>query len=248
MLKLERQNLILNEIMTHNKVLSSDLSELLNVSEDTVRRDLKELADAGHIKKVHGGAMATPHIPIINNNNPVVNPAIRKIAEKAACLIKSNQVILIDGDGINISVIDLISKDLPLTIFTNSMQVGLKLFQFPHIETIFLGGKISSKYKVTSGMDVVSSLQEVHADICLMETAGIHEDIGITESDRDCAFTKKAMFAAVKQVHALCMSKDLGTIQPFKVADTSQLSSVITELEPDDSKLLRFNNKGVVLI
>ncbi len=249
MLKQERHNIIIREIMTHNKVLSADLSELLDVSEDTIRRDLKELAELGQIKKVHGGAMANPHIPAERINAQISSQAERKaIAEKAASMIEDDMVLLMDGDATSLTIIDLIDKNMSLTIFTNSLQVGLKLFSNTNIETIILGGRMSQKYKITSGLDVINALSEVNTDLCFMETASLHEDIGITESDRENAFTKKAMFNASSKVIALCLSKDLGSIQPFKVEGIDKLDAIITEVSPRDSKLLRFNNKGIDLL
>ena len=65
MLKEERQKYIINQINIHNKVLSADLSMKLNVSEDTVRRDLNELTDSGQIIKVHGGHLGDPILPLV---------------------------------------------------------------------------------------------------------------------------------------------------------------------------------------
>jgi len=249
MLKEERQNIILHEIKTHNKVLSSTLSELLKVSEDTVRRDLKELSESGHVKKVHGGAMANPNLPDdFKNYNISKQAERRKLAEKAANLFRNNQVILMEGESTNLLLIDLIPRDISLTIFTNSLQIASKLFDCPNVETIFLGGRISHKHRMALGMDVINALTEIHADLCFIETNSIHEEIGITDSDRENAFTKKAMFQSSSQVIAMCLSEDIGTIQPFKVEGMNQLHMIITEIDPADQQLNRFSNKGVQIV
>lgn len=246
MLKQERQNLILKEVMAHHKVYSAGLSELLGVSEDTIRRDLNEMAEHGKLKKVHGGAMANPHIPDLAINQDISRQEERSlIAQKAAKLIENNQVLILEGDTTNLLLIDYIPKNISLTIYTNSLHLALKLHRFNHIETIVLGGRLSQKRKMTVGMDVMRSLEEIHADLCLIESSTLHEDIGITDRDRENAYTKKSMFGSAARVIALSVSEDLGTIQPFKVEDISKLYAIITELNSDVPELERFQKKGV---
>ncbi len=249
MLKEERQNIILEEIKTHNKVHSSKLSQLLNVSEDTIRRDLRELAGNGRIKKVHGGAMATPNSPEIFGQQKISKQAEREIiAEKAASLLRDGQVILMEGESTNLLLADHIPQEMTLTIFTNSLQLAYKLFNHQNIETIFLGGKLSHKYPMTLGMDVINALNEIHADLFFAEVDSIHEDIGITDGDRESAYTKKAMFKSASQVVVMCLSNDIGTIQPFKVESVDMINILITEAGPEHHQLNRFSNKGVQIL
>ncbi len=249
MLKEERHNIILEEIRTHNKVHSSKLSQLLNVSEDTIRRDLRELAGSGYIKKVHGGAMANPNSMEVFRTQEISRQLERAIiAEKAAGLLQNDQVVLMEGESTNLLVIDFIPDDMPLTIFTNSLELAGKLFNYQNIETIFLGGRISHKYRMSLGMDVINALGEIHADLFFTEISSIHEEIGITDGDRENAYTKKAMFRSSSQVIAMCLSDDIGTIQPFKVENINQINMIITEADPDHHLLQRFSNKGVQIV
>jgi len=249
MLKEERQRIILDEIRTHNKVHSTDLSLKLSVSEDTIRRDLKELADSGFIKKVHGGAMANPSMPKV-----LINPKISYknertiIAEKALKFIENGQVLLMDGDSTNVFLAGILPSDLIATIFTNSLQIAGKLVEYHGIETIFLGGKVSNKIRATVGLDVIHSLSEVHADIYFMEISSLHSDIGITDGNREYALTKKAMIKSASQVVALALSSDIGSIQPFKIENVAKINSLITELDIHNEQLNDFKTKGIIII
>lgn len=249
MLKQERHSLILTEIVTHNKVHSADLSLKLNVSEDTIRRDLKELAEEGHIKKVHGGAMSNPVSPVAVNNSHISYRFERlEIVKKALPFIEDGAFIILEGQHTSLMLVDLFPKDLSATIFTNSLPVASKLFDYHQIETFFLGGKLSDKSRSTTGMDVIDTLSEIHADICIMELSGIHVDIGMTDSDREYAITKKAMINASSNLVTLCLSKDLSSIQPFKVEGTNRVNRLITELNNEDAQLEAFRNKGVEVL
>src|SRR5687768_11309819 len=113
MRKEERHKLIMREINLHNKVLSADLSTLLNISDDTVRRDLKELAESGKVLKVHGGAASKSFVAPFNLQNEVYALAEKKkIAEKALKLIKNDMVILTEGGTTILELAKMIPKNL----------------------------------------------------------------------------------------------------------------------------------------
>lgn len=94
----ERRQHILNQLHTKRKASSAELAHELNVSEDTIRRDLKELAENGLLKKVHGGAMAISPVPYEYSARVELNlDGKRRIAAEAAKLIKSGMLVFIDG-------------------------------------------------------------------------------------------------------------------------------------------------------
>lgn len=249
MLKEERHNFILHEIKMHNKVHSTTLSKKLNVSEDTIRRDLKELSENGHIKKVHGGAMANPFMPA-NVKNPVIEDQAEKIniVQKGLDLIKPHQVLIVEGGATNAMLIENLPKDFEATIFTNSLLIGTKLVEYPYIESIFLGGRISKKEPSTIGLDVINYLNDIHVDMLLVETFSIHKDIGISDGDRENALTINAMMNTSRKVTVLCLSNAFGRVQPFKIAPIDKVDTIVTELSPDDENLEQFRNIGIQVI
>src|SRR4051812_3188215 len=97
MLKKERQAYITQQLNIHNKVLSSDLSQQLKVSEDTVRRDLNELSEQGKLLKVHGGALSTGFHFTLENNSIYSASEKKSIAQKAISLIKDGMLVLLSG-------------------------------------------------------------------------------------------------------------------------------------------------------
>src|SRR6201986_5037973 len=97
MLKRERHSLIIKQVNLHNKVLSSDLAQQLNVSEDTIRRDLNEMDEAGEIVKVHGGALSKSYHYPFQNNDIYAGDSKKTIAGKAISLIKDGMIVLTGG-------------------------------------------------------------------------------------------------------------------------------------------------------
>lgn len=249
MLKEERQNIILEEIVNNNKVHSNTLSKKLHVSEDTIRRDLKELSEIGHIKKVHGGAMANPAVPATITSQKISDQKEHLIiAQKILPMLESRKVIIMEGDESNLILASILPKDFSATIFTNSLKVATKLFEFPSIEPFVLGGKISHRSPITSGMEVVAALEDIHADICLMEATSLHIDIGLTDGDRERAQIKKKMMAHSSHVVAMCLSRRVGSIKPFKVENLEKITTLATELHEEDTQINPFIAKGINVI
>src|SRR6187431_533291 len=157
MLKEERHQHILDELAIRNRILLTDIALKLEVSEDTIRRDLKELHDEGKLKKVHGGAVAKSFNPfrfheedIYDRDNKVI------IADKALSLIKDGQAVLITGGTTNLELISLLPKSLACTFFTPSLHAAMQLAQFPNIETVLIGGKIATDAMVATGGEALS--------------------------------------------------------------------------------------------
>lgn len=249
MLKQERQEFILSEITANNKVHSADLSLKLNVSEDTIRRDLKELADQGYVKKVHGGAMANPVGPQSTQQESISHEAERQhLVNKCLPLIRPNSIIIIEGTETAALLAEQLPSDISLTVFTNSLPVANRLLNAHQADTHFIGGKVSVKDQSTMGTEVVQNLADIQADLCFMEFAGIHPEIGITSSDREYAITLKAMIKSASTLVGLSLSKDIGTMQPFRVATTDKLSKLVTELEHPTKHLDAFTDKGVAVL
>lgn len=249
MLKEERQNIILEEIANNNKVHSNTLSKKLNVSEDTIRRDLKELSEIGHIKKVHGGAMANPVVPAAITSQKLADQSEHLIiAHKALSILESHKVIIMEGDESNLILAGILPQDFSATIFTNSLKVATRLFEFPNIETFMLGGKISHRSPITSGLEVMDALEDIHADICLLEASSLHLDIGMTDGDRERAQIKKKIISHSSNVITMCLSRRTGSIKPFKVDGLEKISTLITELNEDDHQLNPFISKGIKIV
>ncbi|MCB0838898.1 MAG: DeoR/GlpR transcriptional regulator [Bacteroidetes bacterium] len=249
MLKEERHNFILEELRTKNKVLTYSLSQVLSVSEDTIRRDLKELADLGQIKKVHGGAVAHSLNPFHYKDREVY--ALEEkiaIAEKAKNLIQPQQVVFMDGGTTNLELVKRLPSDLKATIITNSIPVATHLTDHPLIEIVFLGGKVLKSAQVTIGAEVVSAISNIRADKCILGTRSIHHQIGISEIDWEETMVKRAMLAASNEVACLVIADKIGTSQPYIIADIKQVSQMVTTLSRKNPILKPFIQAGVEII
>ncbi|HVI49103.1 MAG TPA: DeoR/GlpR family DNA-binding transcription regulator [Chitinophaga sp.] len=243
MLKEERQSFIMRQINLHNKVLSSDISAMLSISEDTVRRDLKEMAEDGRILKVHGGAIGRSfHYPFNTDNTVYAQEAKQQIAEKAIRLLKNDMVILTGGGTTMIELAKRIPESLRATFFTISPLVALQLVEHTNLTVISIGGQLSKSAHVHIGASVINQLADIKVDLCLMGANGFSVQDGMTDSDWEVVQVKRAMIRASKKLAILSIAEKLNSSQRMKVCDLNLINYLITELQPDNHFLAAYQH------
>ena len=248
MLKKERQAYIIQQINIHNKVLSSDLSVHLNVSEDTVRRDLQELDEEGKLTKVHGGALSKSIHFTIQNNNIYQHTEKKVIAQKAADLIKDGMFIVLSGGTTIRELVKSLPPELNATFITVSVPTALELLEHPNCEVIFIGNKLIKSAQMSVGAEVVQKLSEIKADLCFLGTNSININDGITDLEWEIIEVKKAMMKAAHKTVSLAISEKLNSIQRLQVCKIEDVDILITELSPENELLKPYLEKGIEVL
>ena len=249
MLKHERHQFILEKLKADRKVLSASLSQDLGVSEDTIRRDLKELEKKKLLYKVHGGAMSIENPLLTYDERSVSNPIKKKsIAKKAVELIHDGQVIIMSGSTTNLEIAKIIPANIAVTIFTYSLPIALELTKHSSIEVIFIGGKLNKAAQVSVGIDVVNTISNIRADICFVGTGGMHIKKGMTEPDWEVAHIKKRMIEVSDYVVSICVSPKLMDVRKFAVVTTDAIDAMVTDLDANDRIFDEFKAHGLTII
>jgi len=249
MRKDKRQALILREVDLHNKVLSVDLSEQLNVSDDTIRRDIKELAAEGKIIRVHGGAVSRSFVTPFNADN-IVYAANAKahIARKALSLIKNSMVILTEGGTTMLELAKAIPTTLKATFITISPQVAITLAQHESLDVISIGGKLTKNANLHIGASVVNQLAGLKADLCILGANAFSSEEGLTDLDWEVVQVKKALIRSAKKVAVISISEKLNTVKWLNICSANQVDYLITELDPTDQLLSSFTQKSIKVL
>jgi len=239
----------MGKLLEEQKVVTSELALVLDLSEDTVRRDLNELDSKQQLKKVYGGA-----ILVSDKSDDVFNISInaeeqkKTIVTKALSLLHDGQVIIMSGGTTNLVFAKLIPANLKATIYTYSLPIAMQLSQHPNIDLIFIGGKMQKNAMVTIGIDVIQVLSKIKADICFIGASSIDTKQGLTEIGYEVSLVKKAMIEASDRVVSMFASNKLNTKMPHGVCELSQLDTIVTELDPEDYRLEEYRKSGVLVL
>ena len=249
MLKKERQAYILHQVNLHNKVLSSSLCTEINVSEDTIRRDLQELAEDGKVIKVHGGALSHSFNHVYFSTNGVYSQNQKKtIAQKAISMIHNGMVVLTSGGTTIIEMARSLPPQLKATFISGSIPAILEYMNHPNIEVILIGDKISKNSKITVGAEAIAKIRQVRADICFLGTNAIDAEHGISDSDWEVVQLKKAMIESCKKIVCLSIAEKVNTVQPIQVCSLKEIDTLITELDPGNPALKPYVDAGIEVL
>ncbi len=246
---MERHSFILHQVNLHNKVLSTDLAVQISVSDDTIRRDLQQLADEGKIIKTHGGALSLSFHHGHNTSKEVYKYTQKRIiAQKAVSLIKDGMFILTGGGTTIIELARALPVGLHATFISGSIPALFEYSSHPNIEVIVIGDKISNNSKITVGRDAISKIKEIKADLCFLGVNAINLDTGMSDNDWDVVQIKKAMIESTRKLVCLTISEKINSQQPIQVCDIKKIHTLITELPADDELLEPYVRAGITVI
>jgi DeoR/GlpR family transcriptional regulator of sugar metabolism len=247
MLKKERHAFIVRQINLHNKVLSSDLGLQLQVSEDTVRRDLNELSEGGKIMKVHGGALSKSfHFPY-GLKDVYAQDSKKEVARKAISLISEGMTVLTGGGTTMLEMARLVPDELEATFFTISPLVALELSEKKLLTVILIGGTLNKNAQVNMGAKTVADLSEIGVDLCFLGTNGIDHNEGITDSEWEVLQVKKAMIKASARIAIMCIGEKLNSVKKMKVCSLNTIDYLVTDLTPTDSRLELYRGRTKII-
>lgn len=248
MLKRERQAYILHQVNLHNKVLSASLSSEVEVSEDTIRRDLHELSETGKVIKVYGGALSPSYGSVRPAIGVYAKTAKEIIAQKAQKLIKDGMFVLTGGGTTILELAKALPHTLHATFICGSIPAISEYMQHPGIDIIVIGDKLSKSSKITTGADALARIKNLRADLCFLGINAMDLENGITDNDWDVVQLKQQMIASSQKTVCLTISEKINTLQPIHVCDVSKINTLITELDPADQLLLPFVEAGITVI
>jgi DeoR/GlpR family transcriptional regulator of sugar metabolism len=245
----ERRALILDRLGRQGRVLAGDLSAELAVSQDTIRRDLRELDDAGLLRRVHGGAL-----PRHGDASPFATRARRapeakaSIARRAAGCVQDGQVVVLDGGTTTLELARALRADLTASVVTTSPPIALALAGHPGLEVTVVGGTLRPNALVTVGATAIEALRVIRADVVFLGVCGLHPEIGVTTEDLEERHVKAAMIEGAAEVVALADHDKLGTAMPIVVAPLQAVTQLVTDADPDDDALAPYRALGIEVL
>jgi len=249
MLTAQRKKVILDRLASHGQVTVTDLSREWEVSEDTIRRDLRDLAEEGLVQRVHGGALPVSQALGNYERRETISSEVKtRLGEAAARLIRSGQVVAIDGGTSNLQLVRAIKRDLAFTVVTHSPIIAAELRGNPLVDILLIGGRIFRHSQVAVGSETVEAISRLRVDTFFLGATGLHPATGVTTGDWEEAAVKRAFCRAAADTILMVSPEKWGAASTYQIIPTSELSMLVVEASVPEESLEPYRRLGLEII
>jgi DeoR/GlpR family transcriptional regulator of sugar metabolism len=245
----ERKDLLLARLRRDGKLVARDLAAELGLSEDSVRRDLRELAAAGLCQRVYGGALpVSPALGTEASRSAIAPDSKRLVGARAAELITQGSSVILGGGTTALEVVAALPADLEATIITHSGTVATALASHPGVNVLMLGGQLHKQSVTTTGAVAAEAASGITADLALLTLPGVHPHEGLTAIDPELAAMIRILISRAADTYVMASIEKLGTVAAYKVAGLPEVTGVITDAPADHPALRQLRDQGTAII
>lgn len=248
MLTSKRKAFLMDALRRDGQLVAKALCAELGVSEDTIRRDLREMARDGMLVRVHGGALpASPALGDFAARSQIANADKIAIGRAAARLVQPGQVVFVDGGTTSAQVVRHLPAELRATIVTHSPSVAVELVAHPNIEVIMLGGRLFRHSVVSVGAATLEAIGKVRADLYLMGVSSVHPKAGLSTGDFEEACVKRALCHAAAETIVLASPEKLATASPYQIVALSEISGIVALAATPAGLIAPYTEMGIAI-
>jgi DeoR/GlpR family transcriptional regulator of sugar metabolism len=248
MLTTQRKQFILKKLKQEGQIIAKQVSQELDLSEDTVRRDLRELAQEGLLQRVHGGALpASPAVINFAGREHLASQGKIAIGRAAASMIQPGQVVILDGGTTARELARHLPRELRFTVVTHSPTIAIALVEHPSVEVILIGGRLFKHSVVAVGAAAIEAISQIRADTFFMGVTGIHPEFGLSTGDLEEAHIKRALSAAAADTIVMVSSEKLNAASPYVIAPVTEASGIIVESSAPKESTDVYEKLGIVV-
>lgn len=249
MLTKQRKAFIVKLLRDEGQVIAKDVSERLQLSEDTIRRDLRELAAEGKLQRVHGGALpASPAVGDFTVRQQLAPDEKVAVGRAAAAMIQPRQVVIVDGGTTALQLARHLPPDLQATVITHSPTIAVALQDHPTVEVIVLGGRLFKHSVVAVGAAAVDAISRIRADIYFMGVTGIHPEAGLSTGDLEECHIKRALSARAAETHVLVTLEKVNAASPYVIAPLNEVDGVVVESRVPRNVIAQYRKAGLSVV
>ncbi len=249
MLPAQRRDFLLARLERDGRLVAKDLAAELDVGEDSLRRDLRELAAAGLCQRVYGGALpVSPALADYATRGGLATDSKQRVAAAAVRLVRPGSTVLLDGGTTALAVARALPRDLVTTVVTHSPTIAAALVDHPTAEVYVLGGRLFKHSAVTCGAAAAEAARTVQADVFLLGVTGVHHTAGLTTGDPDEAAMKRTLAGRAADTYVLASTEKIGAASPFSVLPLTDVSGIISDAPADHPVLEQLRHDAVTII
>lgn len=230
----ERQQAIAALVMSRGRASVAELAQTYDVTTETVRRDLAVLDKAGLLRRVHGGAVPSRTLHLVESGvgERDTTRAEQKDAIAATALDflpLSGATVLLDAGTTTARIAAQLPTDRELTVVTNSVPIAARLSAVPTVTLQLLGGRVRGLTQAAVGEQTLGVLNTLRVDVAFIGTNGISVRHGLSTPDTDEAAVKRAMVAAANYVVVTADSSKVGREDFVSFAPIDSVDTLITD-------------------
>lgn len=249
MLTTERKALIREVLRRDGRLVAKAFSRAHGVSEDTIRRDLRELAAEGLLQRVHGGALpASPAVADFEERERTAVPAKAALGSVAAGLIRPGQIVFLDGGTTNVQLARQLPRDLEATVVTHSPSIAVELARHPCVKVETIGGRLFKHSVVTVGAASAEAISRIRVDVYVMGVTGLHPETGATTGDAEEAAIKRLIVRQSAETIVLATGEKLGAASPYSIVPLADIGTLVTEGGLIEPTLAPFRSANLTIV
>lgn len=228
MLTSERKSLIAERLRRDGRLIARSLAEELDLSEDTIRRDLREMASEGLLARVHGGALPVqPALPDFAARKEVASDEKKRLGQLAATLVEQGQTVFLDGGTTNAEIARALPRDFGFTVVTHSPTIATELEHHPTAEIILIGGRIYKHSMVAVGSIASAAIASMRPDIFFLGATAVHSRHGFTTGDFEEASIKRQIAAQSARTYVALTAEKLERASPVTIMPLEAATGII---------------------
>ncbi len=244
-----RHDAILKRVAAAGSVSVSELTGLLGVSRETIRRDFGLLAERGLLDVVHGGAArreaSEPALDQRFSENTQGKAAIGRLA---ATFVEDGMVVLLDSGTTTLAVARALTARRNLTIGTGSLAIAQLLCRVPGTRVHLLGGEIDPNDEATSGIDTLEAIGRFRVDVAFVGVGGLSDDGDVTDYTRVGAEQRGRMIAAARKAYFVVDRTKFGRLTPVRIPNPEAAAGIIVDAPPSAQTLAVLVNRGLHVV
>lgn len=235
MLAAARKELLLDRLRRDGRLVAKEIAAELGLSEDSIRRDLRELDAAGLAVRVYGGALpASPAVADYATRTAFSPDSKGRVAAAAVALIEPGSTVILDGGTTTLAMVDALPRSLRVSIITHSPTVAAALLD--HAADVFLiGGQLFKHSAVACGAAAVEAAGRISADMFFLGVTGIHPTTGLTTGDPDEAAMKRMLASRAAETFVLGSEEKIGAASRHSVLPLDAVAGIIIDAASDNA-------------
>ncbi len=248
MLAAARKDLLLDRLRRDGRIVAKEIAAELGLSEDSIRRDLRDLDAAGLAVRVYGGALpASPAVVDYAARTSVAPDSKRRVAVAAASLIEPGSTVILDGGTTSLALVEALPRAQTGTIITHSPTIAAALLDHA-VDVFLIGGQLFKHSAVACGAAAVEAASRISADLFFLGVTGIHPRAGLTTGDADEAAMKRTLASRAADTYVLGSDEKIGTASRYGVLGLDAVTAIIVDVAATDATARELVDAGVTLV